>query len=114
MTCLGIFARDLLWSRPCCLGRFCCRPSMTWFCAGFAPAGATRRLRLGPRGTGGAGALRSSGGPWRPGGSYSARRLYRVLTSARMRALQLGLSQTRVCLVSGGVGGARSFGTTRR
>ena len=36
---------------------------------------ATRRRWLGSRGNGGAGALRSSRGPWRPGGSYSARRL---------------------------------------
>ena len=62
--------------------------------------------KVDPYGNGGTGALRSSRGPWRPGGSYSARRLVPgVLPSARAsgaRAPANGCEQSYVvaCLES--------------
>jgi len=95
-------------SCPCDRGRPLGR-SLTWLCTESSCLRA--RLddggcKVDPYGDGGAGALRSSRGPWRPGGSYSARRLVPgVLPSARAsgaRAPANGCEQSYVvaCLES--------------
>ena len=81
-------------SCPCDRGRPLGR-SLTWLCTESSCLRA--RLddggcKVDPYGNGGAGALRSSRGPWRPGGSYSARRLvpgYFRAHGRLARALQL-------------------------
>ena len=79
-------------SCPCDRGRPLGR-SLTWLCTESSCLRA--RLddggcKVDPYGNGGTGALRSSRGPWRPGGSYSARRAAWVLhitqSSARSRS----------------------------
>jgi hypothetical protein len=71
---LEILVLDVV-SCPCyrCRRR---RRSLTWGCARARAGGSDpSTMASGSRGNGGAGALRSSRGPWRPSGSYSARRL---------------------------------------